>query len=69
MEWLIDSLPRSPVSAKAGIDVEIFKAHSTRAASCSRAKNDGIPIENILRTAGWANNSTFEKFYDKIIVD
>ena len=54
---------------EAGIDVGTFKAHSTRAASCSRAKKDGVPIENILRTAGWANNSTFEKFYNKCIIE
>ena len=56
------------VMFEAGIDVDVFKVHSTRAASCSRLKRDGVPIENILRTAGWANNSTFEKFYDKCIM-
>ena len=61
--WLKDVL------YEAGIDVGTFKAHSTRAASCSRAKKDGVPIEDILRNAGWANDSTFKKFYNKAIIE
>ena len=57
------------VLEEAGIDTAIFKAHSTRAASCSRAKKDCVPIDDILKTAGWSNKRTFEKFYDKVIID
>ena len=52
---------------EAGIDVTIFKPHSTRAASCSKAKTNFVPIEQIIKTAGWSNSQTFLKFYDKII--
>lgn len=55
------------VLREAGIDVSIFKAHSTRAASCSHAKRNAVPIEHILKTAGWANDKTFRKFYDKVV--
>ena len=55
------------VLQEAGVDVDIFTAHSTRAASVSAAKRNGVAIEEILRTAGWANNSVFASFYDKPI--
>ena len=56
------------VLEEAGIDVEIFKAHSTRAASCAKAKHDNIPVDDIIKTAGWSNNRTYKQFYDKIVM-
>ena len=56
------------VLEEAGIDVDMFKAHSTRAAASSCAKRDGTNINEILKTAGWTNSLTFEKFYNKTIV-
>ena len=53
------------VLREAGIDVDIFKAHSTRSAACSNAKKNGVTLEHIMKTAGWANAETFKKFYDK----
>ena len=47
-----------------GIDVAIFKAHSTRAASTSKAKNCNVPLDEILKKAGWKSDSTFAKHYD-----
>ena len=47
-----------------GIDVSVFKAHSTRAASTSKAKINNVPIEDILKTAGWKSNSTFARHYN-----
>ena len=55
------------VMFESGIDIDVFKAHSTRAASCSKAKFEGTPIVEILKTAGWKSDKTFEKFYDKCI--
>ena len=51
----------------AGIDTTIFKAHSYRAASSSKAKALGVPIEDILKTGNWTNSSTWQKFYHKPI--
>ena len=48
----------------AGIDITIFSAHSTRAASSSAAKASGVPVGEILRKAGWSSEKTFSKFYD-----
>lgn len=49
----------------AGIDTEIYKAHSTRAASTSAANKGNFPVSKILAQAGWANERTFRKYYNK----
>ena len=56
------------VMEESGIDIDLFSAHSTRAASCSKAKVDEIHIDEILKTAGWSNSKTFEKFYNKNVL-
>ena len=53
---------------EAGIDTSIFKAHSTRSASTSAVKKDNIPIDHILKLAGWTNVRTFDKYYDKVVL-
>lgn len=55
------------VMCRAGINTEIFTAHSVRSASTSKAKLNCVPISDILSKAGWSNMSTFAKFYDKNI--
>ncbi|KAK3098029.1 hypothetical protein FSP39_015477 [Pinctada imbricata] len=57
------------VMQKAGIDISKFSAHSIRAASTSKAMQHNIPIEEILKTAGWSNSGNFAKFYQKQILD
>ena len=52
-----------------GIDTNIFGAHSTRGASTSRASFDHVPINTILKTAGWSRNETFATYYKKPITD
>ena len=51
----------------AGIDTSIYSAHSTRSAAASDAARSGVPIEIILKTGNWRNESTFSKFYKKNI--
>ena len=53
---------------EAGIDVEIFKSHSTRGASMSKAVNY-VDTRIILKTAGWRKESTFGRFYKKPILE
>ena len=48
---------------EAGVDTEVFKAHSTRAASTST----GVSMVDIMNMAGWSRQSTFERFYYKSI--
>ena len=57
------------VLMKPGIDVSIFKAHSTRAASTSAAADRGVSSNDILKMADWSRESTFARFYHKPIID
>ena len=60
--WLVDMLGLS------GIDTKTFKAHSTRAASTSKASSSGISLTEIVKRGKWKSDSTFRKFYHKNIV-
>ena len=46
---------------EAGVD--IFKAHSIRGASCSTAAGAGFTTKDILDTADWSLEGTFQQFY------
>ena len=56
------------VMCKAGINVQMFKPGSTRAASSSQARKAGVPLEEVLQTGGWSQETTFSKWYRKSIV-
>ena len=49
------------IMSKAGIP-DIFKPHSTRAASVSQAYCKGVPLKEIIGSAGWNNAKTFAKY-------
>ena len=51
----------------AGIDINVFTSHSTRAASTSKARSIGLSLTAINKAAGWSNSSTFGRFYNKTI--
>ncbi len=52
--------------SSAGIDTSIFKAHSARAASSSKAVATGYPISKVLAAGNWSNKSnTFVRFYHR----
>ena len=51
--------------SKAGIDTNVFGAHSTRAASTTACANQQVPLDLIMKTAGWSQTCTFTKFYKK----
>ena len=46
-----------------GIDVSLFKAHSTGSLSASRASLSGASIQEILGESRWSSESTWQKFY------
>ena len=48
----------------ANIDVNVYQAHSTRSASTTKAAQL-LPIDVVTKLAGWTQESTFRKFYDK----
>ena len=52
----------------AGIDLTVFTAHSTRSASTSLGNNLGMRFTDIAKSAGWRQESTFQKFYRKPIM-
>ena len=55
------------ILSKAGVDTEIFKAHSVRSASISAAATSGITTGDILKAADWSSKAIFQKFYHKPI--
>ena len=55
------------VMIKSGIDVEVFKSHSIRAVSTSKANACQVPTDVILKNASWKEDCTFRKFYNKPI--
>ena len=57
--WIKSAMTQS------GINTELFKAHSTRAAATSKAARAATPINDILKAGGWASAGTFAKFYHK----
>lgn len=52
---------------EAGIDTSIYQAHSTRAASTSKAAKQGLQVSQILERANWAQAMTFKRYYHKTI--
>jgi len=51
---------------RAGIDSH-FAPHSTRAAAVSAASRANVPVQEILKAAGWASCRTFAEYYKKEI--
>ena len=49
----------------AGIDVTVYKGHSTRSASTSKAKTAGLSVAEIISRANWKQASTFQRFYNR----
>ena len=56
------------VMKTAGINTDIFKPHSTRSASTSKAQICDVPINSILKAASWKRDSVFHRFYNRNIV-
>jgi hypothetical protein len=54
--WICDVLQQSGITASAG---------SCRSSSTSTAFYTGVPIDGILKSAGWSKEDTFRKFYFK----
>ena len=48
-----------------GIDVSKFKPHSVYGAAASKTKTSGVPIQDILKVAGWASAITFAECFER----
>ena len=46
-----------------GIDVSIYKGHSTRSDAASAAKLKGVTTSDILKVADWSRETTFTRSY------
>jgi hypothetical protein len=56
----------SEAMKKAGIDTDLYKLHSIRSASSTKAVENGISISQVKQYANWSHRSnTFEKHYFK----
>ena len=53
------------IMTEAGIDINVFNPDSTRSAATSKALQSCVPIQDILKQAGWSNQRTFDRFYNK----
>lgn len=49
-----------------GIDTDLFKPHSTRHAASTEA---AVPLDEILKKAGWSSAKTFKRFYYKHVLN
>ena len=52
-----------------GINVDISKAHSLRSVSTSKAFSKGASIKEIMKAVYWSNESTFQMFYNRKVVE
>lgn len=59
--WIVNTLRQCNINSR-------FTAHSTRAASTSKAALS-MPIDSILKSVGWRSETTFANFYHKDISD
>lgn len=51
------------VLCRAGVDISVFCAHSTRASSASKARIF-VPLEKVLKAGGWSGETAFQKHYN-----
>ena len=49
----------------AGVDTQVFGAHSARGAGASKALTSGASMDTILRSGKWSRESTFARFYKR----
>lgn len=52
------------VMQKAGVDTTIFKPHSTRAASTSKARSCNVSLPAVMKAASWSSDCIFNTFYN-----
>ena len=51
--------------SEAGINMQEFTPYTCRHASTSAAVRKQVPVATILMAAGWSNEGTFRRFYDR----
>ena len=43
----------------------IYTSHSTRAASTTKAYSTNVPLNALMKAAGWKSENTFHRYYNK----
>ncbi len=78
--FLIYISPHQPISTSrlagwvkealhlADVDTGVFKAHSVRGASSSKAFLSGLSVKEVLTRGSWSQETTWQKFYHKEIL-
>ena len=51
----------------AGIDINLYTTHSSRAAASSFAKTMGISINEMMDSGGWSTEKSFSRHYNKFV--
>ena len=51
----------------ADVDTKVFQAHSLRGASSSKALLNGLSVKDIVSHGRWSRESTWQKFYHRIV--
>ena len=54
---------------KAVINMNVYTAHSCRAASTSKTRDNGVSVTEILKRRCWKSESTFRAFYSRDIIN
>ena len=49
----------------ADVDTKVFKAHSLRGASSSKALLSGLSVKEVIDHGRWSQESTWQRFYHK----
>lgn len=60
--WLEETLKQ------AGINKDLFKTHSARYTSSSKANMDRTSLVQILKEGSWPHQCTWQRFYNKNII-
>lgn len=51
------------VMNRSGVNLDIYGPHSVRSASVSKARDNNVPVNVIMKQAGWTVEKTFQKYY------
>ena len=49
---------------KVGVDTTVFKPHSTRVASASKARSCNVQLPAVMKAASWSNDCFFNTVYN-----
>jgi len=52
-----------------GINTARYTTYFSRSAASSKAESSGMSLPTVLENAGWSNETTFARHYEKVIQD